>query len=167
MEKHLQNEEARKKFKELVEEIKVCMFITATQSDHEHTRPMYAVDVDREGSVWFFTDIRSIKVEEVTVERDVHLVFSHPGKESYMDVWGKASVNTDRALIKEKWNPMIKAWFPGGSDDPNVALLQVKPTNVYYWDTEAGKMVEFIKTIVGAITSNPKIAEGKEGKLVL
>jgi general stress protein 26 len=108
MEKNLQSEDALKKFKKLVEEIRICMFITNTQAEHEHTRPMATIDVEDNGTLWFYTDIRSIKVEEVATERTVHLTFAHPGKESYLDVHGTSTVITDRALIKEKWSPVVK-----------------------------------------------------------
>lgn len=166
MEKNLQREEALEKFKSLVNDIRVCMFITATNSD-EHTRPMSTADVEDDGTLWFFTDIRSIKVDEVQRERDVHLTYAHPGKESYIDVWGTATVSTDRQQIKEKWIAPVKAYFPKGEDDPNLALLRVRPNEVYYWDAESGKMVQFFKMAVAAVTGNPKVAEGAEGKLSL
>jgi general stress protein 26 len=165
MEKNLQSEDAIKKFKKLVEEIRICMFITNNESEHEHTRPMATIDVEDDGTLWFYTDIRSIKVEEVATERSVHLTFAHPGKESYLDVRGAGTVVTDRALIKEKWSPVVKAYFPKGTDDPNLALLKVTPQETYYWDTEAGKMVQFLKMAVSAVTGNPKIAQSAAGKL--
>ena len=165
MEKNLQSEEALKKFKKLVEEIRVCMFITNNESEHEHTRPMAAVDVEDNGMLWFYTDIRSIKVEEVATDRDVHLTFAHPGKESYLDVKGTGSIVTDRGLIKEKWEPVVKAYFPNGADDPNLALLKIRPSEVYYWEAESGKMVQFIKMAVAAVTGNTNVAQSAEGTL--
>ncbi|HEU4470341.1 MAG TPA: pyridoxamine 5'-phosphate oxidase family protein [Flavisolibacter sp.] len=163
MEKNLQNEEALQKFRKLVNDINVCMFITNSQ-EKDHTRPMATIEVDEKGTLWFFTDIRSIKVEEVSQEHTVHLVYAHPGKESYMDVWGNATVKTDRQLIKDKWSPIVKAWFPEGQDDPNLALLQVEPKDVYYWDAETGKMVAFLK-IAASVVTGKRLAEGAEGKL--
>lgn len=168
MEKNLQSTEALEKFKKLVNDIRVCMFITNNATDAQtHTRPMSVVDVEENGTLWFYTDVRSIKVEEVQKEHDVHLTFAHPGKESYLDVWAGAVVVTDRALINEKWSPVVKAYFPNGADDPNVALLKVTPHDCYYWDAETGKMIQFFKMAVAAATSNPKVAEGAEGKLSL
>jgi general stress protein 26 len=166
MEKNLQSEDALKKFKKLVEEINVCMFITNNRSEREHTRPMATIEVDDKGTLWFFTDLRSIKVEEVVTDKSVHLTYAHPGKESYMDVCGKAEVITDRQLIKEKWSPIVKAWFPQGSDDPNVALLKVTPTDAYYWEAETGKMVQFLKMAASIVSERP-LADGAEGKLSL
>jgi general stress protein 26 len=114
--------------------------------------------------LWFYTDIRSIKVEEVNEENTVHLAYAHPGKESYLDVWGTAKVIKDQKLIHDKWSPIVKAWFPGGVDDPNLALLQVTPSDAYYWDAETGKMVAFLKIAAAAVTGKP-LAEGAQGKL--
>lgn len=165
MEKHLQNEEAQQKFKKLVKEISICMFITNTDADtNEHTRPMATIDVEDNGTLWFFTDLRSIKVEEVSKERKAHLVYAHPGKESYLDVWGMATVVTDRQQIKDKWSPMVKAWFPDGVDDPNLALLKIVPYKNYYWDAETGKMVQFLK-MAASIVTGTTLAEGAEGTL--
>ena len=167
MEKNLQNEEALKKFKKLVNEINVCMFITnnSTGNGTDHTRPMYTIEVEDNGALWFFTDIRSIKVEEVAKEHETHLVYAHPGKESFLDVWGTASIVRDKQQIKDKWSPMIKAWFPGGVDDPNIALLKVQPTQLYYWDAESGRMVSFLKVIAGVITGNKSVSSDAKGSL--
>ena len=163
MEKNLQNKEAGEKFKKLVNDIKVCMFIT-NNPESDHTRPMYTIEVEDDESLWFFTDIRSLKVEEVKDDKKVHLVYAHPGKESYLDVWGIASIHTDKKNIKDKWTPMMKAWFQEGVDDPNLCLLKVKPQNVYYWDAEHGKMMSILKMVVAAVTGK-NVGEDAEGKL--
>jgi len=165
MEKNLNNDEAVAKFKELVEDIRICMFIT-NNKEEDHTRPMATIEVEDNGTLWFFTDIRSIKVEEVATEGSVHLVYAHPGKESYLDVWGTGEVVKDRQTVKDKWEPMVKAWFPEGEDDPNLALLKIKPGKCYYWDAETGKMVQFLK-MAASIATGTKLAEGKEGNLSL
>ncbi len=166
MEQNLKQEEAVKKFKKLAEDVRVCMFITNTNAEDEHTRPMSTIEVEEDGTLWFFTDIRSIKIEEVAADKEVHLTYAHPGKESYMDVWGSAKIVTDKQQIKDKWSPIIKAWFPDGVDDPNIALLKIKPNQCYYWDAETGKMVQFLKMAAAAITGK-RLADGKEGKLIL
>ena len=165
MEKNLQSREALDKFKELVNDINVCMFIT-NNNEMEHTRPMATIEVDEEGTLWFFTDIRSIKVDEVERDQRVHLVYSHPGKHSYLNVWGQAELITDRQQIVDKWSPIVKAWFPDGAGDPNLALLKVRPEDAYYWDSETGRMVQFLKMAAAVITGK-KLAEGAQGGLKL
>jgi general stress protein 26 len=164
MEKNLDATQALKKFKELVEEINTCMFITNTTGDDEHTRPMATIETENDGTVWFFTDARSIKVEEVNNQRAVHLVYAHPGKSAYLDVWGSAEIVTDRQQVIDKWSPVVKAWFPDGIADPNLALLKVQPYEAYYWEAESGKMVEFFK-MAASIVTGKRLAEGTEGSL--
>lgn len=167
MEKNLQKDEALEKFKTLVKDVNICMFITNNRDDAEtHTRPMATVDVEDDGTLWFYTDVRSIKVDEVASDQDVHLVYSHPGKDSYLDVWGTASVVKDKEKIKEKWSLMVKVYFPNGVDDPNIALLKVTPQDCYYWDNETGKMVYFVKAAASILTGK-QLAKGAEGKLDL
>jgi general stress protein 26 len=165
MEKNLQNEEALEKFKSLVKDVNICMFITNTRDDaNTHTRPMATVEVEEDGTLWFYTDIRSIKVEEVEAQHTVHLVYAHPGKSSYLDVWGSASVVRDKQEIKDKWTPMVKVYFSDGAEDPNLALLKVKPEDCYYWDNETGKMVYFLKAAASIVTGE-RLAKGAQGSL--
>jgi general stress protein 26 len=165
MEKNLQQDEALKKYRKLVDETGICMFIT---DNHEtnHTRPMAVIETEENGTLWFYTDIRSIKVEEVAKDQQVHLVFAHPGKESYLDLWGQATVVTDKQTIVDKWSPIVKAWFPDGVNDPNLGMLKVEPRNAYYWDSETGKMVAFLK-IAASVVTGTKLAEGAKGSLNL
>lgn len=166
MEKNLTNKEALERLIKLVNEIRVCMFIT-NNKEQRHTRPMATIETEDNGTIWFFTDVRSIKVEEVSTEHNVHLVYAHPGKESYLDVWGRASVITDKQNIKDKWSPIVKAWFPQGPDDPNLVLLKVLPENAYYWNAEAGKMIAFLKIIAGVVTGQPAFSNDAQGNLRL
>jgi len=164
MEKNLGNTEALKKFKDLVEQVNICMFITNTSNGHEHTRPMATIEMEDDGTLWFYTNIRSIKVEEVNNQHDVHLTYAHPGKETYLDVWGSAEIVTDRQQVVDKWSPIVKTWFPDGINDPHLGLLKVQPYEVYYWVAETGKMVQFFKT-AASIVSGKRLAEGAEGSL--
>jgi len=139
------------------------MFITSTDQN-ESARPMATIHTDGDGTLWFYTHRSSGKILELQKDHVVHLLYAHPGKSSYMDVWGVANVVTDRQKVKELWNPIVKAWFPGGVNDPELCLLSVKPNYVYYWDNESGKMVEFLK-IVSSVVTGKRMAEGVEGNL--
>lgn len=166
MEKNLQNKEALKKFKELAEEVNICMFLTFGNDGKHSARPMATIEVDEDANLWFFASKQSHKIQELSVLKAVHLVYSHPGKDSYLDVWGNADVIEDRNKIKQMWKPIIKAWFPEGSDDPNLCLIKVAPSKAFYWDSTNSKMIEGIKIIASMITGK-KLAEGEEGSLEL
>ncbi len=164
MEKNLQCTEAIQKLKELVSDIRTCLFITSGKTGARTSRPMAAVDTDHLGNIWFFADIHSNKVKDIELEHFVQLVFAHPGKDTYLDIKGRASIIDDKAIISEKWNPMIKAWFPDGSDDSSVCLIKIKTDEAHYWDTNSTKMVQILQTALSIVTGK-QLVEGVHGEL--
>lgn len=161
---HLENKEALKKLTDLAEEIKVCMFATVHEDYAVFSRPMQTIKVDEEGNIWFFTNEYSGKVEDISKDNTVYLMYSHPGQNSYMHVKGKASVITDKEKIKELWSPIVKAWFPKGIDDPALSLLKVDTAEASYWDGSSNKFIVFFN-IIKAIAKGEKHNEGEVGEL--
>ncbi len=166
MEKNLHSTEAVKKIKTMIDNIGTCMFYTKAIVGDHNTRPMAVIEVDYNGTLWFFTSLQSKKVQEIEKDPEVHLAFAHPGKDSYLDIRGRASIETDRKSIEEKWNPIIKAWFPEGKSDPNLCLVKVKTDEAHYWDTDSTKMVEMLK-VVTSVVSGKQLAEGVHGDLLV
>ena len=166
MEKNLNSKEAIEKLRSLVNDIGTCMFFTNTQTGIHNSRPMAVIEVDINGSLWFFTNLQSAKVKDIEKDSNVHLVFASPAKDSYLDLRGRASVEQDRKSIEDKWNPIIKAWFPEGKDDPDICLLKVKTDEAHYWDTNSTKMVEMLK-IVTSIVTGKQLQEGVHGDLLV
>jgi general stress protein 26 len=164
MEKNLHNEEAVKKLKEMVSDIRTCIMITSGKTGARASRPMAAVETDHLGNIWFFTSLQSNKIKDIELDHFVQLVFAHPGKDSYLDIRGRANVITDTASIKEKWTPLVKAWFPDGSEDPNLCLLQIKTDEVHYWDTTSSKMINMLKAAISVVAGKP-LVEGVHGEL--
>jgi general stress protein 26 len=164
MEKNLQSGEAITKLQEMVSDIRTCIFITSGKSCMHSSRPMAAVEADHQGNIWFFTSNHSNKVKDIEQEAQVDLVFAHPGKDSYLHIKGRAVVVSDKTTIAEKWTPIVKAWFPGGINDPGLCLVKVKSDEAHYWDTESTKMVEMLKVALSAITGK-SMAEGVHGEL--
>ena len=166
MEKNLNSKEAIEKLQGLVKNIGACMFFTNTAAGIHNARPMAVIDVDVNGTLWFFTSKSSHKVLDIEKDNNVHLVFANPSKDSYLDIRGRASLEEDRASIEEKWNPIIKAWFPEGKTDPELCLLKVKTDEAHYWDTNTTKMVEMLK-VVTSIVKGKKLNEGVHGDLLV
>ena len=163
MEKNLQDEQAVRKLQKLVDEVNICMFITRPE-DEQSSRPMATIKAEDDGTLWFFTHRSSGKTSEIGMDQDVHLVYAHPGKDSYLDLWGKGSVVNDREKIRELWNPIVKAWFPDGVADPNLALLKLQPEEAYYWEAERGRMVQFLNMAASVVTGQ-RLTEGAQGSL--
>ena len=49
---------------------------------------------------------------------------------------GTISQTNDRAAIDKLWNKQVEAWFPGGKDDPNLALIRLDIDSAELWETD-------------------------------
>lgn len=161
--KNLYSKEAIDKLKFLVEEINICLFCTNLKTDDGSTcRPMGVQNVCDQGNLWFFSEKNSDKNNDISINKNVQLFFSHPGKNSYLVVNGEAEITLDKNKIEELWNPLVKIWFPEGKDDVNISIIKVTPTTAYYWDTEGNRMINFMKLVASAVTGKNLVA-GAEG----
>jgi general stress protein 26 len=137
---HRDHEGAQKLY-ELIKDVKICMMTTVEPDGSLHSRPMYNQDADEAGDLWFFTKLQSPKVTEISKDGQVNLGFSNPSKQDYVSVSGRAEIVRDRAKIEAKWSEPLKAWFPGGKDDPQIALIRVHPERGEYWDSPSSTLL--------------------------
>lgn len=164
MEKNLQSNKAIEKLQQLVQGVSTCMLISSGKSARQNTRPMAVIDIDSQGTLWFFANKNSNKVKDIEEDHHVQLVFAHPAKSIFIDIHGRASIETDRNYIDEKWTPLVKAWFPEGKDDPSICLIKVKADEAHYWSVEGSKMGAMVKIAISAVAGK-KLEEGVHGDL--
>lgn len=163
--KNLQGHEGVEKLKSLAEAIKICLFSTNLKTNEGATsRPMTALEVDEEGNLWFFSGKDSDKNREIEDDKNVQLMFAHPGKSSYMIVNGEAEITVDRQKIEEFWSPLEEIWFKQGKNDPNISLLKVVPKSAYYWDTDGNKMINFFK-MVASVVAGKDLVDSEQGTI--
>ena len=113
---------------------------------------------------WFLTRSESGKVEEIKENMHVSLIYADSGNSKYVTAKGFASVSKDRAKIHELWNPMYKAWFPQGEDDPNISVLRVEVHEAEYWEASSSRLVRGAKYLAAAVTGG-KVDIGEAGKV--
>ena len=159
-------EDAIKKFRELVHDVNICMFTTVDDSSKLFSRPMSTAKIDDDGNAWFFTNEFSEKIQSVSRDNTVYLIYAHPGKNVYVNVRGTCTVVLDRQKISELWNPLLKAWFPEGKDDPKLCLVKVVTEEAHYWNSKSGNMGVYFK-MLKAIANREKYIEKDSGKLKL
>jgi general stress protein 26 len=152
MHDHTHGNPDAKKLYELIKDVKIAMLTTVDTDGTLHSRPMWNQDADESGDLWFFTQISSPKVTEISRDNQVNLGFSHPGKQDYVSVAGKAEIVRDKTKIDEKWSESLKTWFPKGKDDPEVALLRVHPIKGEYWDSPSSTVVHLYGYAKAALT---------------
>lgn len=163
--KDLFGDEAKKKIKELTDSAKTCFFCThITAGQAFSTRPMSVQKLDDEGNLWFLSANDSHKNEELISNHFVQLLFQGSSYSEFLNIYGNATVSTDKEKIKELWEPTLKTWFTEGVDDPRISVIKVEPIEGYYWDTKHGNAVAFVKRLAGAAIGKT-IDDSIEGKL--
>lgn len=162
--KNLSGREGVEKLQELVKKARVCMFCTKVNDMPFETRPMSMQDVDDEGNIWFFSGESSNKNLQIEEENHVQLVYSNKGDYEFLTVYGTAEIIKDKAKAEELWEPIVKAWFKDGVDDPDLTIIKVIPKDVYYWDTQHGRVTSMVKIAIATMT-NKVMDDGVEGKL--
>lgn len=165
MEKDFQDKDAIKKLKSLAEDIRFCMYTTYTNGKIE-SRPMTTLEIDEEGNAWFFTNRNTEIGDSSNQGEQVTLIYSDPKNNSYISVAGTAAIVESETKKEELWNPMSKAWFPEGKDDPNLVVLKITTEEAAYWDSSSSKMVVFF-SMVKAVLTGTTPEGGDHGKLNL
>jgi general stress protein 26 len=162
--KNLIHEKGIEKIKELAEAANICHFVTALDQHPLASRPMSVLQVDDDGSLWFFSARSSDKNLHIHQDNEVQLFFSNGSSSEYLSVYGHASITTNQTKIEALWTPLAKTWFHGGPTDPEITLIQVEPVDAYYWDTKNNKMIQLIKMLAGAVVGKT-LDDGVEGKI--
>ena len=164
MEAKAQKNKQLEKVRDLIEGIRIAMLTTVDEQSNLVSRPMAALQIDEDGTIWFFTKRTSPKVDQIdNNEHRVNLSFADVSNVNYVSVSGTAQELDDRAKIDELWNPQAKAWFPKGKDDPELILLKVHINMAEYWDSNDSMMVRLLQQATAVITGNPpKMGENEK-----
>lgn len=145
---------------DLMKKISICMF--ATWDGRElRARPMGAYVRREDDAIYFLSDARRHKDEEIRQYAKVCLAFADTGGQDYVSLSGHAEVSNDRAKIRGLWGTPAKAWWDS-PDDPNIRVLRVTPAEAEYWDAP-GKTVAYIKMAAAAMRGHrPDMGENRK-----
>jgi len=140
--------------------------LTTRLGERLTSRPMTIQQVDPSPvAVWFFTSKHGELASSIGAGGPANLSVVDHGDSFYVSIAGTARIVDDRAQKEELWSTMAKAWFPGGVDDPNLALIRMDVDGVEYWDSDHSKMVQMIMMAKAAVTGTPPTNIGTHGSL--
>lgn len=165
MHDHTKHEGAKKLY-DLIKDVKVAMMTSIEPDGSLHSRPMANHKADEHGDIWFYSRARTPKVEELKKDAQVNLAYADPKSQNYVSVSGTAEIITDKAKVKELWSEDLKAWFPNGPDDPNIALIRVHPSGGEYWDAPSSTMLHLAGYVKAKVTGKPADDLAGENKKV-
>lgn len=143
----------------LIDDIPIAMLATVEADGALASRPMATLEMDANGALWFFTDLRSSKVEHLRV---ANLSFTDMAHAAYVSLSGRREIDTDRGRIERLWTALAKPWFPDGPGSPNLTQLKFIPDAAAYWDAPNSTMVSAFGVIASMVAGKP-IAMGEHG----
>ncbi len=99
----------------------------------QHSEPLTVqLDKDQVDTLWFFIgkDNRLAKGGAAMVQ------FVSKGHDYFACLAGSARIHNDAAQIDKLWSRHVESWFPGGKNDPNLALLRFDIESAELWEND-------------------------------
>ncbi|MFL6797259.1 MAG: pyridoxamine 5'-phosphate oxidase family protein [Xanthobacteraceae bacterium] len=146
---------------EIIDKVGVCMLVTSSASALR-ARPLEARPERESGLIWFITDLRSGKEQEIEAEHDVCLIFIDKEDRAYLSLTARAEVRRDHAKARQIWKSNDGIWW-SGPEDPNACVLRVRPLVAELWDGPASNAVMKLELAKAAITgAEPNIGQNRK-----
>ena len=146
----------------VIESARICMMTTRFENGLR-ARPLEARPDRDHNVIWFLTDKRGLKDDEIEAHSDVCLAFLYTKEKVYLSVTGRAFVGPNPAQAEKLWNHQQQVWWSCGPDDPNVLVIRVEPALAEMWDGPASSAVatyEFAKARI--IGTKPNLGEKRK-----
>ena len=116
----------------------MTMMLGLVGVEESHTRPMTAQMRGSEGPIWFFTARDNTLVQNLRADSRAIGTFASKDHDLFASIHGRLSLDNDPDTIDDLWNPYVAAWFEGGKDDPEMALIRLDPDRAEIWENESG-----------------------------
>jgi general stress protein 26 len=147
---------------DIIEKVGVCM-LTTQFADGLRARPLEARPDRGAGLIFFVTDIRSAKENEIEARPDVGLVFIDSKDKAYLSITGRAGIIHDADRTKAAWRRTDEVWWPEGPTDPHVCLLRIEPFIGELWDGPASTVATIFEFAKARLTGEkPNLGENRK-----
>jgi general stress protein 26 len=133
---------------ELLADMPVAMLTSVGDDGALVSCPMEALEMDADGALWFFTDLRLDLAERVRI---VNLSFADDARGTYVSISGRGEIAKDRVRIERLWSRFDRAAFPEGPGSRHLALLKVVVERAEYWDAPHSRTVRLLALAASAV----------------
>lgn len=146
-----------KRLWEIVKHVRFGMFTHRHADGTLHAHPLTTQNKSLEPDMmlYFFVSKKTELGQRVTADGNVAVSYADLAKDTYVSITGQASVSEDKAMKESLFNALAKAWFPGGVNDPDLELVQVRIVDAEYWDIKESKTTQLFKMAAAAVTGTP------------
>lgn len=121
--------------------------------------------IDESSTLYFFISKKSEMASRLGQDNNVNVAYADTGADNYVSIAGTATLSDDQATKERLFNAFAKAWFPGGVNDPDLQLLEVKITHAEYWNAKDSKLTQLFKMAKAAVTGEPPKNMGEHKEL--
>jgi len=149
---------------DIIEKVGVGM-LTTRFAGGLRARPLEPRPDRAEGIIYFVTDVRGAKDDEIEAAPEVCLVVIDHKDKAYLSITGRASVVDDHAKAAAIWKKTDTMWWKG-PDDPNVRVLRLVPERAELWDgpsNSAAAAFEFAKARLTG--KKPNLGENRKATI--
>ena len=123
-----------------------------------HSEPLTAqLDQDQVDTLFFFIG----KDNRVAKGGKLMAQFVSKGHDFFACMSGTGRLDNDPALIDKLWDKQVEAWFPGGKQDPNLALLRIDIDSAELWETDISVSGRVKMLFGGTITASENGSHAK------
>jgi general stress protein 26 len=154
-----ENKDPRELKRDLWKKMADSPFVMVGPADGStHSEPLTAqLDQDQVDTLFFFIG----KDNRVAKGGALMAQYVSKGHDFFACLSGTGRIDNDRALIDKLWDKQVEAWFPGGKDDPNLALLRIDIDSAELWETDISVSGRVKMLFGGTITPSEDSSHAK------
>lgn len=146
--------------KTFIDKNKFCLLTTKNTEGLLVSRAMALAAKEGNGiDLIFHTNTESGKTDDLDANAQINVGFLNNSGE-WASFSGPATVETDRAKVREYYSPALKAWLgdlgdgkhDGGPEDPRIGLIKIKTSTVTYATSKKNFVTSTVEVVKGAVT---------------
>jgi general stress protein 26 len=154
-------QEAHARVWDIIEKVGVGMLTTRFDGGLR-ARPLEPRLDRTEGVIYFITDVRGAKDDEIEAAPEVCLVVIDPKDKAYLSITGQAAVIDDHAKAAAIWKKSDNMWWKGPGD-PNVRVLRFVPGRAELWDGPSNSAIAAFEFAKARLTGEkPNLGENRK-----
>lgn len=116
-----------------------------------HSEPLTVqLDKDQVDTLFFFVS----KDNRVAKGGPAMAQFVSKGHDFFACLSGTIAADDDRAMIDKLWSRQAESWFPGGKNDPNLALIRFDIDDAELWEADMSLSGQFKMLFGGKIRAD-------------
>jgi general stress protein 26 len=140
----------------LIHDTRVCMLAHRHADGTLHSHPLTTMNkaLGEDACLWFFVSKSTEVGERLRQDGNVNLSYANVDKDAWVSITGAARIVDDLERKRELFGPMAKAWFPGGPEDADLELVQVRIVQAEYWNVKESKLLQLLKMGQAAVSGH-------------